>query len=199
MKQDLSEFQNEFNKKELLKCLFCGTNVYGFNSKSTVHLMNSHVKRVHENRDFQKSESFCPHCYKSVKSSYIKKHIEMTHSNSTFICEECGKSLKTKHQMRLHVKTHSIGNVQSSKCEVCDELIPLNTSLQRHMYQKHGGRKFNPVTCEECGKQLGDKSKLRKHKDSIHLHKKPFQCDICKLTVSRSDNLKQHKKRVHNI
>ena len=101
--------------------------------------------------------------------------------------------------MRLHMKVHSSDPTESFKCDVCDELIPQSGSLRLHMYLKHGGRKFHPVTCDECGKQLSDISKLTKHKDSVHLNKKPFKCDICDLNVSRIDNLKQHKQKVHKL
>jgi len=197
-KQDLSEFTEDFNKMDFLICSFCHKTIYGHNLKSTLNLLNSHIRQVHDENE--KNESNCPECNKTVKSNYLERHIEITHRNARFTCEECGKSFKNKQQLKCHVKMHTaVENDELSKCEVCDNFIPPNTSLQRHMYRKHGGRKFNPVTCDECGKQLGDRSKLKNHKDSIHLKIKAFQCDICMLSVSRLDNLKQHKQRVHKI
>ena len=198
-KQDLSEFEKEFNKMDFLKCSVCEKNVYGSKPRAALSNLNRHIRDTHGNDGKEKKLVACPQCDKSLKANYVKMHIQITHNSAKYTCDQCGKSFKNQHQMRLHEKIHSNDKADSFKCEVCDELIPPYSSLRRHMYRKHGGRKFNPVTCDECGKQLSDKSKLDKHKDSIHLNKKPYQCQICKLSVSRIDNLKQHKLRVHKI
>ena len=197
--QDLSEFKEEFDKMDCMKCTICDKSVYGSNPNMALSNLNRHMKDKHENGAADKQLVSCPECPKQVNPKYLKKHIELTHNNAKFTCDQCGKSCKNKQQMRLHIKEHSSDPSESFQCEVCQELIPPSGSLRLHMYLKHGGRKFNPVTCDECGKQLSDKSKLQKHKDSVHLNKKPFKCDICDLSVSRIDNLKQHKMRVHKI
>jgi len=197
--QDLSEFKEEFDKMDCLKCSVCDKSVYGSNPNMAQSNLNRHMKDKHENGTAEKQLVSCPECDKAVNPKYLKKHIELTHNDAKFTCDQCGKSCKNKQQMRLHIKEHSSEQSESFQCEVCQEMIPPSGSLRLHMYLKHGGRKFNPVTCDECGKQLSDKSKLQKHKDSVHLNKKPFKCDICDLSVSRIDNLKQHKQRVHKI
>jgi len=197
--QDLSEFKEEFDKMDCLTCSVCGKAVYGSNPNMAQSNLNRHMKDKHDNGGPEKVLVSCPQCDKTVNPKYLKKHIELTHNDAKFTCDQCGKSCKNKQQMRLHIKEHSSDPADSFQCELCHEVIPASGSLRLHMYLKHGGRKFNPVTCEECGKQLSDKSKLQKHKDSVHLNKKPFKCDLCDLSVSRIDNLKQHKVRVHKI
>ena len=197
--QDLSEFQDEFSKMDCLQCGVCEKMVYGNNPNMALSNLNRHMKDMHENRLSEKQLIPCPKCSKEVNPKYLKRHIELTHNDAKFTCDQCGKTSKNKQQMRLHMKEHSTDPSESFQCELCKEMIPPSGSLRLHMYLKHGGRKFNPVTCDECGKQLSDKSKLQKHKDSVHLNKKPFKCDICDLCVSRIDNLKQHKVRVHKI
>ena len=197
--QDLSEFKEEFDKMDCLTCSVCGKSVYGSNPNMAQSNLNRHMKDKHENGVGEKVLVSCPQCEKTVNPKYLKKHIELTHNDAKFTCDQCGKSCKNKQQMRLHIKEHSSDPADSFQCELCHEIIPASGSLRLHMYLKHGGRKFNPVTCDECGKQLSDKSKLQKHKDSVHLNKKPYKCDLCDLSVSRIDNLKQHKVRVHKI
>ena len=197
VKQKYSDFQEAFDKMDCLKCSVCEKAVYGSKPSLTLNNLNQHMRDKHDNKRKEKEMIPCPKCDKEIKANYLKMHIEITHNDAKFTCDQCGKSFKNKHQMRLHVKMHSSDHTESFKCEICDESIPQYGSLRRHIYRKHGGRKFNPVTCEECGKQLGDKSKLTKHKDSVHLNKKPFKCDICQLNMSRIDNLKQHKLKVH--
>jgi len=198
-KLDLSEFKDSFDKMDCLRCSICDKAIYGSKPNVTINNLKRHIKDKHENGIGEKEMVSCPKCDKSVNSKYLKKHIEITHNEAKFSCEYCGKSFKNKQQMRLHIKVHSSDPTESFKCDICDEMIPQSGSLRLHMYLKHGGRKFNPVTCDECGKQLSDKSKLTKHKDSVHLNKKPFKCDICDLSVSRIDNLKQHKQKVHKL
>ena len=51
-------------------------------------------------------------------------------------------------------------------------------------------------TCDICHKQLSNKSKLKRHKDTVHQAVEKVTCDICGILVN-SESLIVHKNRIH--
>jgi len=96
---------------------------------------------------------------------------------------------------------------QAYRCEVtgCKKGFQRETSLRKHMEERHGGDgggkeecyKFN---CKYCGKGFHVKRVLDNH-ERVHENKesKPFSCEICGKGFAIMRYVYMHKRNAHKI
>ena len=53
------------------------------------------------------------------------------------------------------------------------------------------------VECDQCGKILANKEKLKRHIRFVHNNEKLFKCKLCDHEDYRNDNMKTHIKSNH--
>lgn len=77
-------------------------------------------------------------------------------------------------------------------CDICNSKYNIKFVLEQHMRNKHKMAK-NLCECQYCGIFIAG----REHTRHIHLHEKPFKCDICSIQFSSKQNLRRHIKGIH--
>ena len=76
------------------------------------------------------------------------------------------------------------------KCDICNKLFSIKSSLTKHIKNVHEKIKFK---CEICGKELSRKDKLQRHKKTVHLRSSEFEYTVCEKKFNRKENLQAHK------
>ncbi|KAJ4439443.1 hypothetical protein ANN_07567, partial [Periplaneta americana] len=113
----------------------------------------------------------------SAKTKVYKKNI---------VCPECGKLFSQKHQLVLHMTTHS--GEKPYDCTECGKKFARRRQLTVHMFT-HTGEK--PFLCPICGESFGRSDTLTKHMRS-HTGEKPFHCAVCGNNFGRRSTLTNH-------
>jgi KRAB domain-containing zinc finger protein len=160
------------------------------------------VKRLlllHIQRHLQLRPYGCdvPGCTYSAKvHDDLKSHKKTVHSCILYTCLQCGKSIKTHISYKLHVAKHKIDGALLKCVSQSSKQKFLNVDdLQKHVKEAH-----KLLQCNECGKCLTSKYKLRRHVVT-HWHCRPFKCDIpdCSYSAKWSRDLQRHKNEVHTL
>lgn len=113
----------------------------------------------------------------NTKTKVYKKNI---------VCPECGKTFSQKHQLSLHMTTHS--GEKPYDCTECGKKFARRRQLTVHMFT-HTGEK--PFLCPNCGESFGRSDTLTKHMRS-HTGEKPFHCAVCGNNFGRRSTLTNH-------
>ena len=207
----------ELAAKEEKICPHCGK-VF----QNTIRL-NEHIKRAciasHE-------ETTCEECGKTFKNPYgHRAHVLEKHSGkerSQYICNICGKILHSKGSLSAHHKAiHGIREL-NIKCELCGKLFAEKFCLKKHMETVHTEKEACPICgfkthnmknhnktvhtkdedkefqCQECGKGFVERQHLERHKISMHLKTKPYNCRYgCDISYSDFSNRNAHERKTH--
>jgi len=104
----------------------------------------------------------------------------------SIVCPECGKAFLQKHQLLLHMPTHS--GEKPYGCSECGKKFARRRQLTVHMFT-HTGEK--PFLCPNCGESFGRSDTLTKHMRS-HTGEKPFHCAVCGNNFGRRSTLTNH-------
>jgi len=82
-------------------------------------------------------------------------------------------------------------------CFLCQEEHADGPSLFNHMRAMHKAV-WTENVCPICGKQLGDKACVTQHFNLVHLHLRPYKCDICHAWWGfAKHDVMRHKNAVH--
>ena len=115
----------------------------------------------------------------------------------------------TQHQ-KMHAKEQSLPSLDdySQTCEKCNHKATNHGNMERH---KKTCKKTMPkyvvtddqVKCEYvyeedklCYKEFSTNNALKRHVREVH-NKQPLNCDRCKFSSNRLENLKKHAKNKH--
>lgn len=77
-------------------------------------------------------------------------------------------------------------------CDICNAKYGIKFFLEQHMRNKHNMAK-NLCECQYCGIFISGRDYTR----HIHLHEKPFTCDICLMQFQSKQNLRRHIEGIH--
>ena len=208
----------ELEAKEEKICPHCGK-VF----QNTIRL-NEHIRRAC--RAIQYEESKCDKCGKAFKNPYAhRSHVLKEHSGKEkrqYICNICGKILFSKNSLDGHHKAfHEIRELKI-KCELCGKFFAEKFGLRSHMKKCHTEKETCPICgfkthnmkihnqtahtkdedkefqCQDCGKGFVNKIRLERHKISMHLKTKPYNCRYgCDISYSDFSNRNAHEKKTH--
>ena len=174
------------------KCDKCGK-TFKFKSILLLHSMkcdfrNSEFEETsdaRENKDCKKNQKMTNRNYTTITNS---------DSGKNYQCKSCGKkfnALGTFHQHFIYVHKE-----KKLKCEHCDKLFPINSSLNYHKKLYHS--KENVLSkCDICDKVFKNARVLGSHINQDHIAKykeKKLKCDNCDRKFAFPSLLKVHSK-----
>ena len=78
--------------------------------------------------------------------------------------------------------------------KICDKSFVSKYDLRRH--RKKHEKNINPIQCDQCEYETGDKGALKVHLESILMGVRHL-CDICDFSSDTRSGLNKHRKQVH--
>ena len=97
-------------------------------------------------------------------------------------------STLNKHKKAVHV-------LKSFKCDQCKYRTKMNSNLKDHINKVHNGVRDTLYKCDVCDYQ-GNKSHLKRHKESVHENKKNWFCKACTFSTYDKPQFIRHM-RIH--
>ena len=139
------------------------------------YILKTHIKSHSKEREASEGEShLCHVCQKSFCNKYILKYHIRTHdedgTENETLCNICSKTL-VKRFLKRHMRNMH-GETKTVKCIYCGMNARVS-SIKRHerrCRQSDEEKMLSKLKCEECGKGLSCRNKLRKHMKNIHGH-----------------------------
>ena len=113
----------------------------------------------------------------------------------SFVCEICGYATAHKSQINAHRRIHT-GETYRCQVEGCSYEATKKQKLKYHMVSHSPAR---PHQCNICGKGFSLSRGLRRHMMLHDPYAEKLACDMCTFSTTRSDKLKEHKRKAHNM
>jgi len=167
----------------------------------------SNVKNIYEckhcPRTFQRSQEYHRHtlCHNGPEKSYsctlcrasfdkqssLDDHMLVHKINNKTLCQLCNKEFYSDKALKHHIKNVHKKNL---RCEHCPKLFDRQSKLNKHMetHAKRFAANEGLFQCDQCGKEMQGKKRLRIHKRT-HFQ---FRCQPCNKIFKDQDLLNRH-------
>lgn len=140
----------------------------------------------------------CAYCQEEFRNfQRVNFHIEHCDGRPPFQCPFCTNVFQGKKDLNVHKETvHQ--NERPFRCPYCsgstDTSFKRNSSLQKHLINKHESKQCASFKCDKCPKRFIKKVYLTNHKTKFHNITKPFLCQACGDSFMRNTTLNEHMK-----
>lgn len=136
----------------------------------------------------------CEDCELVFKAkSTLTKHRKAEHKlKQRHTCHVCQGGFATEQTLKEHINV--VHNMIANICYIC--LKPVN-DLTRHVRLQHKKKGERKYPCEVCDKSFRTKFACDRHRDQVHLKKKPWACQLCERSFSAKRDVHRHIKIVH--
>jgi len=209
--QDLKSEDNDI-KKSLVNILKDCDNYYEDYSEQVPDYVDHQddkesSEKIYECKDcprvFQRSQEYHRHtlCHKGPEKTYtctlcrasfdkessLEEHMLVHQSDNKTSCELCNKEFYSDKALKHHIKNVHKKNL---RCDHCPKLFDRQSKLNKHMetHAKRFAANEGLFQCDQCGKEMQGKKRLRIHKRT-HFQ---FRCQPCNKIFKDQELLNRH-------
>eukprot|EP00090_Calanus_glacialis_P022186 TRINITY_DN34235_c0_g1_i1.p1 TRINITY_DN34235_c0_g1~~TRINITY_DN34235_c0_g1_i1.p1 ORF type:complete len:519 (-),score=110.42 TRINITY_DN34235_c0_g1_i1:69-1580(-) len=188
-------------KGSFYKCCKCSASK--LRAKSFYHHVENHLAKKFK----------CIKCDKGFSYQYLlDDHVRDFHTTSvklTFNClyEGCDYKAKFKQTLNTHVREKHLGIKKATtvlkdnrpmKCPTCQKTVKVWYYEKYH--KKTCGENSVVYQCDICTKSgFVNSVTLQNHVRAMHSDEKPFTCEHCDKSFSRSESLSKHRALNHGV
>ncbi|XP_028159479.1 RE1-silencing transcription factor-like isoform X1 [Ostrinia furnacalis] len=149
-------------------------------------LLNLHKKMKHRARTVH-----CDECNQKFFSKNDLVNHQVRHTDEMpFQCVACDRKFKRLILLKRHEKVmHS--DIPQLPCSKCSSTFLSVEELEAHLI-KHSRHIELNFPCKVCGKRYSDKTRLQKHKDTVHAKDPQFSCEYCPAQFNAITKLTRH-------
>ena len=175
-----------------------------------IQFLENHINAKHLN---EKNFS-CNTCdFKSYYRQHVKNHIRSKHKGSKqtkvtkIYCLDCisntSHSTCTQAQKRPSKqkknKKEVVNKEKDRMCLECSYVTQKSSYLRRHLQLSHGqdSEHSKIITCKSCEFESSNPQSVARHRKSIHLNQKRFNCSQCDFKSYLRINVKSHMATNH--
>ncbi|ELT90526.1 hypothetical protein CAPTEDRAFT_64574, partial [Capitella teleta] len=139
----------------------------------------------------------CTECsYKARKKGQLRKHMAVHNVFQCWTCPHCQKEFKFVCVMKTHIQRwHTEEGAKRFGCKQCDFRALCQKELSAHNHAEHREVEVKParaIKCPECDEQFDDEASVRTHVKEMHIHERPFICELCQKAFKTKTHLKNH-------
>ena len=181
-------------KEVRYSCNMCTYKAFHFQS------LRSHVAKIHETDFGFRSCSKCE--YKTSKSRYMFKHIQLNHSENKLLqekilhCNDCEYETKTSKAMKTHTDmVHK--KIVKFGCSKCSRKSLLMGCIKRHMRRSHKEAKVISYDCKQCANKTNHLECDTQPQNKREQGDKNIKCKTCNFFSDKKSKIIRHERVVH--
>ena len=141
----------------------------------------------------------CLRCGKMLGKESLENHVKVVHEGKCQYCDFIPEESddRSKKTIKEILKEHMESNHRNFKCDQCFLGCATKQALREHIARHHDPNYVKQYKCDECGKCFHQSNQLKHHKKNIHEEPNSNICDICGKNFSFPKSLETHIKQVH--
>ncbi|KAG8196879.1 hypothetical protein JTE90_027591 [Oedothorax gibbosus] len=129
----------------------------------------------------------------------------------TFECSKCRQKFTHKHHLIRHIEAKHSEVREVYTCKICGITQARQDHLRQHMRLKHNiippkkctfdssRSQLRVFKCTQCPREFNYKHCLVRH-EALHKEvREVYSCEICGITKTRRDHLREHLAMQHNV
>ena len=122
----------------------------------------------------------------------FRRHQDYLKSRELHLCEQCGDTYYTETCLNTHRKPQISRKISKKYEEQWMKTLKIQglTGLE---YDSS----CNMYTCSQCKKKFSGKHNFMQHVNAVHLGKRPWACEVCKIGFTTKNVMKEHMLNKH--
>lgn len=137
---------------------------------------------------------YCEPCDIAFRTNQsYKTHQHSKHGAAAkYVCDICARGFRQKSDLITHQLSHSAEGLEKLKIQ-CEHCLKWMKNKKSIWTHRRICQSSGPVACDICGKMAPNPEQLKSHKKFMHQDQRVHQCSYCEKAFKRPIDLKEHE------